>query len=141
MPNSKALSASSSATSPDYVRLVQFLLTPLIESPQSLSIDCEQSKQNQKIWLRLAFEGSDRGRVFGRGGRNIQAIRTVLEAAAATVNQSIYLDIYGGYEDYDQREDVTSGRSSDRRHNAKPIPSGMPRRPPSKSSRLTRPHN
>lgn len=45
----------------------------------------------------MAFEDPEKGRVFGRGGRNIQAIRTVLEAAAGTAGQSIYLDIYGGW--------------------------------------------
>lgn len=53
------------------------------------------SQGNTKAWVRLAFEGEDKGRVFGRGGRNIQAIRTVIEAAAKAANQSVYLDIYG----------------------------------------------
>jgi hypothetical protein len=88
------LSNQAKTSSPDYLVLVQFLLSPFLESPESLSIDCEQSNHNKRVWIRLAFEGADKGRVYGRGGRNLQAIRTVLETAAAAVGQFLYLDIY-----------------------------------------------
>lgn len=85
-----------SATSPDFPGLVKFLLEPFLESPNSLKVDCEISSTRPRVWIRLAFEGEDKGRVFGRGGRNIQAIRAVIEAAATLAGQSVYLDIYGG---------------------------------------------
>jgi uncharacterized protein len=81
---------------PDYVRLVRFLVEPFLESPNSLRVDCETIPSKPRVWIRLAFEGEDKGRVFGRGGRNIHAIRTVIEAAARAAGQSVYLDIYGG---------------------------------------------
>lgn len=81
---------------PDYTQLVRFLVQPFLESPNSLSIDCEFSPNTARVWLRVAFEGEDKGRVFGRGGRNIQSIRTVIAAAAALAGHSVYLDIYGG---------------------------------------------
>lgn len=87
---------ASRATPPDYAALVRFLVQPFLESPNSLKVDCEVIPSNPKVWIRLAFEGEDKGRVFGRGGRNIQAIRTVIEAAAKAAGQSVYLDIYGG---------------------------------------------
>ncbi|WP_071593353.1 KH domain-containing protein [Kamptonema formosum] len=80
----------------DYAGLVRFLVEPFLDSPDSLKVDCEMSPSRPKVWLRVALEGEDKGRVFGRGGRNIQAIRTVLEASARTLGQSVYLDIYGG---------------------------------------------
>ena len=79
---------------PDYAGLVLFLIQPFLESPNSLSVDCEISN-TARVWIRVAFEGEDKGRVFGRGGRNIQAIRTVIAAAAALAGHSVYLDIYG----------------------------------------------
>ncbi|HAC64864.1 MAG TPA: RNA-binding protein [Cyanothece sp. UBA12306] len=81
-------------TGPDYLGLVEFLVAPLLESPDTLSIDCEQANNNQRVWIRLAFGDIDKGRVFGRGGRNLQAIRTVLQTAAIAAGQSLYLDIY-----------------------------------------------
>ncbi|BBA78712.1 hypothetical protein RGRSB_0079 [cyanobacterium endosymbiont of Rhopalodia gibberula] len=91
-PNS--WSNSSNLISPDYLGLVEFLVEPLLESPDSLSVDCEQVNKNQRVWIRLAFEDNDKGRIFGRSGRNIQAIRMVLQVAATAAGQSLYLDIY-----------------------------------------------
>jgi len=79
----------------NYVGLVKFLMQPFLESPESLSIDCEISHTLKRVWIRIAFESKDKGKVFGRGGRNIQAIRTVIAAAAAAAGQSVYLDMYG----------------------------------------------
>ena len=89
----KTLPTSADEANPDYVSLVRFLVEPFLESPESLSIDCEKSSK-ARVWIRLAFEGEDKGRVFGRGGRNIQAIRTVIKAAAQAAGQSVHLDIY-----------------------------------------------
>lgn len=85
---------SAKISGPDYPGLVNFLVRPLLESPDSLSVDCEQAKDNSRVWIRLAFEDTDKGRVYGRGGRNLQAIRRVLATAASTVGQSLYLDVY-----------------------------------------------
>ena len=93
-PPSKTASQLQAA-SPDYAGLVRFLVGPFLESPDSLSVDCEISQNTARVWIRVAFEGEDKGRVFGRGGRNIQAIRTVIAAAAAAAGHSVYLDIYG----------------------------------------------
>ncbi len=75
--------------------MVRFLMEPFLEVTDSLKIDCETAANASKIWVRVAFEGDDRGRVFGRGGRNIQAIRTVLKATAAIAGQVAHLDVYG----------------------------------------------
>ncbi|MBC1225205.1 KH domain-containing protein [Nostoc sp. UCD121] len=81
--------------SPNYVDLVRFLVQPFLESPETLSVDCEISQALNRVWVRIAFESTDKGKVFGRGGRNIQAIRTIIAAAATAAGQSAYLDIYG----------------------------------------------
>jgi uncharacterized protein len=86
---------NSFTSSPDYIALVRFLIQPFLESPESLSIDCEMCQDRNKAWIRIAFDSGDKGKVFGRGGRNIQAIRTCVSAAAQLVGQSVYLDIYG----------------------------------------------
>ena len=95
VPEPRALVTKTQKAIPDYVGLVKFLVEPFLESPESLSVDCEMSNGNALVWIRMAFEGEDKGRVFGRGGRNIQAIRTVIEASAQAAGQSVYLDIYG----------------------------------------------
>lgn len=113
---------------PDYVGLVRFLLEPLLESAESLRVDCEKSASKPKVWIRMSFEDPEKGRVFGRGGRNIQAIRTVLAAAAETVGESIYLDIYGsGGSDRDRESDRSFEHSSDERSERRKSPPSTPR--------------
>jgi uncharacterized protein len=87
--------AASSQPNPDYVGLVKFLVEPFLESTEVLKVDCEIAPRPRRVLIRLAFEGEDKGRVFGRGGRNIQAIRSVLQAVAQTVGYSAHVDVYG----------------------------------------------
>jgi hypothetical protein len=108
-------SASLQDTNPDYVGLVRFLVEPFLESPECLSIDCEKSRAQERVWIRLAFEGSDKGRVFGRGGRNIQAIRTVIQGAAQAAGQMANLDIYEETSDSSHRETASGSKFTARR--------------------------
>lgn len=119
---SKATSQSvDSAKKPEYAQLVKFLIQPFLESPDSLSVDCEFSANTSRVWIRVAFEGEDKGRVFGRGGRNIQSIRTVIAAAAALSGHSVYLDIYGS--------GALNGMSG-----AEEVESSAPKPPPQRSN-------
>lgn len=94
MSNKTELSSGQIAGSPDYEKLARFLIEPFLENPQSLCVNSEINQSNGKIWLRIAFDRDDRGKVFGRGGRNIQAIRTTIKTAAVTHNESVFIDIY-----------------------------------------------
>ncbi len=85
--------SSTSTAKTDYSVLVRFLVEPFLEASETLSVDCE-SNASGKVWIRLAFSGTDKGRVFGRGGRTIQAIRTILEMAGKAANQVVYLEIF-----------------------------------------------
>jgi predicted RNA-binding protein YlqC (UPF0109 family) len=107
--------------------LVRFLIEPFLESPESLRVDCEQSGVQQKTWIRLAFEAEDKGRVYGRGGRNIQAIRTVLSAIALAAGESIYLDIYESPSTERNRPRVSPSRPSPRRSSRTRSSSSVPR--------------
>jgi hypothetical protein len=124
----------SSTASPNYNQLVRFLVQPFLESPESLSVDCELSHTLHKAWIRIAFDSTDKGKVFGRGGRNIQAIRTVIAAAAEAAGQSVYLDIYGSTSssregasfDEDREERLPAPKSREQRGNI-PRPIAKPR--------------
>ncbi len=79
---------------PDYIALVKFLIEPLLDRPDALSIDCEINAKGDRVRIRLAFDLGDKGRVFGRNGRNIQAVRTIVTTAAQASDQTVYFDIY-----------------------------------------------
>ena len=112
MPETNTTTDGSQVAGPDYVSLVKFLVEPFLELPESLKVDCEVSPSRGKVWVRVAFEGADKGRVFGRGGRNIQAIRSVLEASARIAGYSAYLDVFGSssqssHDEETERDDVS----------------------------------
>lgn len=81
-----------------------------MESPESLRVDCELHPRQPKAWIRLAFDEAEKGRVYGRGGRNIQAIRTVLSAVAQSAGHSVFLDIYDEKPENNQSFSPRNGR-------------------------------
>ncbi|KKD35517.1 MAG: KH domain-containing protein [Limnoraphis robusta] len=103
------------SASPDYAELVRFLVEPFLEAPESLRVDCERSLAQQRTWIRLAFEAEDKGRVYGRGGRTIQAIRRVLSAIAEAAGESVYLDIYENPSDGSSRPRISPSRPAPKR--------------------------
>ncbi len=109
MPKKTQMSVNPKAHNPDYAQLVRFLIEPFLEDSRSLYINSEVIKDKKKVWLRVAFENSDRGKVFGRGGRNIQAIRTILNTAAAASQESVFLDIYSDEKESSSNRDRRSG--------------------------------
>lgn len=124
MPDAIVTTTQSTASAiPDYVGLVKFLITPFLESPDSLKVDCETFPSRAKVLIRVAFDGEDKGRVFGRGGRNIQAIRTVTQALGRVMGHTVHIDIYGSHgvahdgprESHSGRSERSGSERSDRR--------------------------
>ena len=78
---------------PDYVGLTRLLLEPLLDDGSELKIDCETTRGGQCVLLRVSLDPDIKGRVFGRGGRTIQAVRQVLKASAQLADQNVQLDV------------------------------------------------
>jgi uncharacterized protein len=126
VPDLNVSSSSQVSTAPDYNRLVQYLVQPFLDSPDSLRVDCEMSPRTLRVLIRVAIEGEDKGRVFGRGGRNIQAVRTVVQAVAQAAGHSAHVEVFGS-------QSSNSHRSSD--GDERPSRSRAPRRPSRSGSR------
>ncbi len=62
------------------LELVTFIVRNLVEEPDALQVDAERDDRGVKIEIRCA--DGDAGRVIGRGGRIINAVRTLARAAA-----------------------------------------------------------
>lgn len=79
---------------PDYNALISFLLKPLLAHPDALQVDFESNIKSNRVWIRVAFAPEDRGRVFGKGGRTIQAVRTVVMTAAEEVGHIARFEVF-----------------------------------------------
>ncbi|MGB7084358.1 MAG: KH domain-containing protein [Phormidesmis sp.] len=96
----------------DFEALARFLMEPFLDKPEALKFHVETLAGGKKLWLRAAFdEAEDKGRVFGRGGRNIKAIRNVIAAAAKPSDRVVNLSVFG--EPAPERSD-RGDRGSDR---------------------------
>lgn len=95
MPNDTPPSVPQPQTAqPDYAALVRYLMQPLLEHPNSLSIHCESSRGGQRVLVRVALGDNEQGRVLGRGGRNLDAMQVVLGAAAQAMQQTVRLEVF-----------------------------------------------
>lgn len=127
VPDLNVSLSSQVSTTPDYSRLVKYLVQPFLDSPDSLRIDCEMSPRTLRVLIRVAIEGEDKGRVFGRGGRNIQAVRTVIQAVAQAAGHSAHLEVFGS------QSNSSPPRSAD--GDERPFRSRAPRRSSRSGSR------
>ena len=87
---------TSERTQSEYEALARFLMAPFLDKPEVLKFHSETLAGGKKLWLRAAFdEDEDKGRVFGRGGRNIKAVRTVIAATAKLSDMTVNLSVFG----------------------------------------------
>ena len=126
-PSDSIALSSDQGVSVDYPEVIRFLVGPFLDSPDSLRIHCETNPRNGRVLIRLAIEGEDKGKVFGRGGRNIQAVRTTLQAVSTAMNQKVYLEVFGSESGRRKTEHSSGGRErrsapNPPRRNSRPRP-------------------
>lgn len=71
--------------------LVMYVASQLVEHPENLVLEEDTLKGEGRF--RLLVGPGDMGKMIGREGRIIKAVRTVLEAAAAARKQDFHLDV------------------------------------------------
>jgi hypothetical protein len=73
--------------------LVEYIVTALVDQPDQILI-AERSGRNTTI-IELAVAKEDIGKVIGKEGRTINAIRTILNAAGASQKKRVVLEVMG----------------------------------------------
>jgi predicted RNA-binding protein YlqC (UPF0109 family) len=81
------------STDTDTEGLVRFLVSSLVENPESVEISTRQDGSTTVYDVTLAPE--DVGKVIGRKGRIIKAIRTVVRAAAGAGGDHVDVEVLG----------------------------------------------
>ncbi len=62
--------------------LITYITRNLVDNPDAVEVSCVPG--DHTVIYELRVEDKDRGRVIGRGGKTISALRTILKAAAAS---------------------------------------------------------
>lgn len=72
-------------------KLLTFILESLVERPEKIKVN--QTQSNGAINLDFSVEKEDTGRVIGKGGNIIKAIRTVLRIKALKQGKKVNLNL------------------------------------------------
>ncbi len=72
-------------------RLLLFLVRSLVENPEHIRVDRIETEKVDIFFLHVGKE--DRGRLLGKGGRTIGALRTFLEGVAARLDRDVVVEL------------------------------------------------
>ena len=71
--------------------LLVLLVRPIVDEPDRVEV--EASESDTRVDLELRVSPDDIGKVIGRGGRTIRAIRTVVKAASVKVGKRVNVEV------------------------------------------------
>lgn len=86
-----AATAGNDVAITELVELVRFMVSALVDEPETLEIRPEQLGQN--VHIKIIVPEEDMGRVIGRQGRIARSMRTLLTIAASRKGLRASLDI------------------------------------------------
>ncbi len=71
---------------------IEFIAKQLVDEPEKVIVE-ETAPDEQTIALTLKVDGNDIGKVIGKKGKNVQAMRTLLTAVGAKGKHRATLEI------------------------------------------------
>ncbi|MBM3267893.1 MAG: KH domain-containing protein [Candidatus Sericytochromatia bacterium] len=72
---------------------VEFVLRAIVQNQEALTI--VRHDEEDKVRISVAVAPEDLGKVIGKQGRTINALRTVVKTAAARTNTQVVVDLEG----------------------------------------------
>jgi uncharacterized protein len=72
--------------------LVEYLARSLVDEPDAVSVESFE-EDDGTIVIELSVAEDDVGKIIGRGGRTVNALRCVLRASTAKQGQRLLLDV------------------------------------------------
>lgn len=71
--------------------LLMYLVKSLVDKPEEVAL--ETADENGTLRFKLKVSDSDKGKIIGKDGKVIKAIRTVLSVGAYKDNKKVFLDV------------------------------------------------
>jgi len=72
--------------------LLAYLARALVDEPDEVSVESFEEDDGTVV-LELRVAEADTGKVIGRGGRTVSALRTVVKAASVKQNRRVLVDV------------------------------------------------
>jgi uncharacterized protein len=72
--------------------LLEYLARSLVDAPDEVSVE-GFDEEDGTIVLELHVAEDDAGKVIGRGGRTVAALRTVMKACSVRAGQRVLVDV------------------------------------------------
>jgi uncharacterized protein len=72
--------------------LLAYLARALVDEPEQVSVDSFEEEDGTLV-LELSVAEDDAGKVIGRGGRTIAALRTVIKASSVKEGRRVLVDV------------------------------------------------
>lgn len=75
--------------------LLEYLARSLVDQPGEVSVDSFEEDDGTVV-LELTVADDEAGKVIGKGGRTVAALRTVVKASAVRENKRVLVDVLDG---------------------------------------------
>jgi predicted RNA-binding protein YlqC (UPF0109 family) len=76
---------------PDYGELVRYMVRSIVSQPDAVEVTVEQD--GHRVTVRITTAPGDLGKLIGRGGRHIEAIRMVVRAASLRPRDRVQVEV------------------------------------------------
>ena len=75
-----------------YKELLEYLVKNLVTNPDKVVVR-EEQKEDSKLVLHLSVDSSDMGRIIGKDGRIIRAIREIINSYGMKNSKKVLVDV------------------------------------------------
>ena len=92
----------------DYAGLTKHIVSNIVDTPEAVEVTAED--RGRGLVIEVAVADGDMGKVIGKGGRNIEAVRAVVRAAGLRQHERVQVELR---EDEDERAQRLGSREAD----------------------------
>ena len=75
-----------------YKELLEYLVKNLVTNPEKVVVR-EEQKEDSKLMLHLSVDSSDMGRIIGKEGRIIRAIREIINSYGMKNSKKVLVNV------------------------------------------------
>ena len=76
------------------VELTETIIKKIVSDPESVSVKEFETEEENTIQIEVLISSDDMGRVIGKDGRNINSIRTIVQASSSLEdNKKVHINV------------------------------------------------